>query len=182
MRVTCHPIEFIARVRQPLERCSAREPCDDYSSPRESNWERLGNVPRTDLRQSNDALRDPQREHIKSATRSRSHKAVHSRKRPCPTVEKSQRLSGGIELHETPAPPKKCKGYERQPRHKTRADRYECKPQKSTKDKHPAKKQKTKCSKRKKRSALNEDFHASNVTQNRLTVKVGGAQRLKGLH
>lgn len=60
--------------------------------------------------------------------------------------------------------------YERKLRRKTRPDRYEYKGQPSeVRKKHPRREKRT-SSKMKRKRTINDDFHASNVPQNRLTV------------
>ncbi|RJE17654.1 hypothetical protein PHISCL_10009 [Aspergillus sclerotialis] len=63
--------------------------------------------------------------------------------------------------------------YERRPRHKTRPDRYEYKEQSSRVQKKRKGKPKTTWSMMKRKRTINDNFHASNVPQSRLTLQSG---------
>lgn len=69
--------------------------------------------------------------------------------------------------------------YERRPRHKTRPDRYNYKDQTFEVHKKGRRREKRTWAKMKRKRTINDDFHASNVPQNRLTVC--GLQALIGL-
>lgn len=67
-------------------------------------------------------------------------------------------------------PPKKPRNeFERRPRHKTREDRYDYKPN-GSRGKSQSRRGKTKKLRRSRKESMNDGFHASNVPRERLTV------------
>lgn len=70
-----------------------------------------------------------------------------------------------------PRSEKPVNDYQCKPRHRTREDRYEYKiAGSSRKNASEAPEQKTKRQRRSRKQAMNDEFHASNVARNRLTV------------
>jgi hypothetical protein len=73
---------------------------------------------------------------------------------------------------------KRGHAYERRPRHRTKDGRYEYKGKTSyAADRKVSEGEKKKTTKRKRKHTMNDDFHASNVARNRLTVSNKGANQ-----
>lgn len=129
---------------------------------------------RSDTKQGHDDAHQS----IDTAMGSHGQKIATSQKRRHSAVETLKTLPKALDLEQPTAPSttsrdrpmqntskKRKDGYERRPRHKTREERYEYKAGRSSR------KGKRKSNKSRRKDALNENFHASNVTRHRLTVR-----------
>ncbi|PKY08041.1 hypothetical protein P168DRAFT_277673 [Aspergillus campestris IBT 28561] len=96
--------------------------------------------------------------------------AVHPKARGLPITEKktadTKLLQTLFTLEEG-----ELRRYERRPRHKTKEDHYEYNGSSRTKEKHRTKSEK-RSGKKKRKHTINDNFHASNVPRNRVTVLI----------